>query len=113
FGGRALVLALLPVWLFLWLAVPLPLGLDQNLITSLQPLTARGSSVLLDQLGVFHVRAGNVIEVPGKRLMVEDACSGIHSLFAVLACTSFFALWSGRPGPWALVLIGLSLGWVL
>src|SRR5262249_27427826 len=35
-GGATLLRRLLPVWLFLWLIVPPPFGLDQKFISSLQ-----------------------------------------------------------------------------
>src|SRR5436853_413288 len=84
---------LAPAWFFLWLLIPPPLNLDQRLVTRLQTFTARQSSRLLDQLGVLHVMQGNVVVIPHKHLLVEEACSGINSLFSMLACTLFFVLW--------------------
>jgi len=46
-------------------------------------------------------------------LLVEEACSGINSLFSVLACTVFFVLWAGRPRLRAVLLVGTALAWVL
>ena len=112
-GGAVLLRAMLPAWLFLWLLFPLPLGYDLKLISKLQSLVSWETSRVLDLLGVIHVMAGNVIEVPGRRLLVEDACSGIHSLFAVLTCTVFFVLWNRCSLPRSLYLILAAGFWVL
>lgn len=71
-GGRPLVLVVLPGWVLL----RIPLGLDVRLIVGLQAITSWWASLLLDLLGVFHVAAGNVIEVGIQQLFIEGACSG-------------------------------------
>src|SRR5205807_2642759 len=68
---------------------------------------------VLDLVGVYHVLAGNVVEVGGRPLLVEEACSGIHSLFAVLAVTWFYAGWTRRAPLPAGVLLVAAVGWVL
>jgi exosortase len=112
-GGGALCRRLFPAWLFLWLAVPPPFEYDRALILGLQTLTARWSSAMLDALGVFHVMAGHVVEVGGQRLLVEQACGGINSLLAVLACTLFFVLFARRPPVRAVLLVAAAAAWVL
>lgn len=47
-GGRSLMRRLWPAWGFLWLAVPLPLGLDVRLIQSLQRLATVWASGVID-----------------------------------------------------------------
>lgn len=112
-GSWPLTRRLLPAWLLLWLAVPLPNRLDQTLINGLQKFTAQWSSVVLDMLNVLHFMQGNVVEISEKRLLVEEACSGIHSLFATLACTIFFVMWVGRPIIRSILLILSSVFWVV
>ncbi len=112
-GGARLFRALLPAWLLLCLAVPPPFELDRQLVLWLQSLTARGASAVLDFLGLYHVMAGNVVEVGGRRLFVEEACSGVNSLFSALACTLFFALATRRPPLRAVLLLAAAVGWVL
>lgn len=108
-GGYALVRRLLAVWLLLWLAVPLPGQLDSQLVSSLQKWTSIGASHLLEVLGVLHAREGNVLDVGGRRILVEEACSGVHSLFSVLACTFFWAAWQKRPFLHSLLLLIATL----
>jgi exosortase len=111
-GGDRLLRALLPAWGLLWLAVPPPLGLDNALVTLLQAAATRWSCRMLDLLGVFHLREGNVIRLADRRLLIEEACSGIHSLFAVLAATIFLALWTRRSLGRGLALVATAVTWV-
>lgn len=112
-GGRTLLLRMLPAWTMLWLAIPFPNNWDRDLITWLQLFTARWSSVVLDMLGVVHVMEGAVVEVPQKKLLVEEACSGIHSLFASLCCTLFYVFWARVPAIRAIPLLLSALFWVV
>lgn len=112
-GGRRLVLALLPAWGFLWLAVPLPSGLDLRLVSGLQNLVSRWSSQLLDAFHVFHVMEGNVVEVARRRLLVDQACSGIYSLLTLLMGAIFYALWTRTGWIRGMVLLAAAVFWVL
>jgi exosortase len=69
-GGPAACRAMVPAGLMCLTFLRLPLGLDERLVQSLQTITATASSAALDVMGVLHVRAGNVIEIPGRRLLV-------------------------------------------
>ena len=113
FGGVSLFWRLAPVWLYLWLAMPLPLGQDNLIVRALQPLTTEASSRLLDLIGVPHVREGNLVTIPGKRLFVDESCSGIHSLYSGLACTAFLAIWLRRSPLHALLLLIGAVGCVV
>src|SRR5271166_1591998 len=112
-GGARLVRAMLPAWAFLWVAVRPPLGLDLDLIYALQSVATRWSSRVLDLLGVFHVAAGHVIELADRRLLVEEACSGIYSLFVALTATLFYVLWVRRGWLTSLLLFAAATAWVM
>lgn len=73
-------------YLALLLAITIrpPLAKDVQLIAGLQSLTTKVGSRILEFFGYLHFRDGNVLEFPGKRFMVEEACSGVQSLFAVM-----------------------------
>ncbi len=70
--------------LLLLITVRLPLGYDAEVIAWLQTATTRVGSRLLNFFGFLHLREGNIIEFPDKRFLVEEACSGVQSLFTVL-----------------------------
>jgi exosortase len=112
-GGTLLLGRLFPAWAFLWLMIPPPLNLDGRLVLALQSFATRVTDRVLDVFGVLHVRDGHIIDLPGKRLLVEEACSGIQSLSAILACTLFFLLWKRLPWLRALLLMTAALGWVV
>jgi exosortase len=112
-GGSAGVARFLPAGLMLLVTLRLPLGADTWFITWLQQITARAASAALDIFGVTHVLSGNVVEIPGRRMFVEEACSGVNSLFSASACTLFYLLWTRRHWfVWLVLLASVPL-WVL
>ncbi len=111
-GGRALCKACLPAWLFLWLVVSVPFNLDALLIVELQKWVALGSSRVLDLIELPHVLLGNTIAVAGRRLLVDEACTGIQSFFSLLAAALFLVLWQRRGTVAACLLVVSSVGWV-
>ncbi len=61
-----------------------PLMYDEKIINWLQAITTKVGSRLLNHFGFLHIRDGNILTFPGKRFLVEEACSGVQSLFTVL-----------------------------
>ncbi|MFO0812411.1 MAG: exosortase U [Gemmatales bacterium] len=113
-GGKQLIWKWMPAWLFLWLMMPPPFNWDNDFIVWLKFITARWTGHVLDVFGIVHVMEGNVVIVPPySQLAVEEACSGIHSFFAIITCAMFFVFWFGRPVLHAILLILGSIGWVL
>jgi exosortase len=112
-GGRELCRSALPAWGFLWLVVPPPMDLDRVIMFKLQNLTTAWSSSILDAFSVYHVRSGNVIEVNGRKLMVEQACSGINSLYSLLGCTFFMIFLTRRGWVRGTLLVAAAIVWVL
>jgi exosortase len=86
----------LPVMLLLLLLLPLPMQMDDALIVKLQDISSRAASLLLDFFGVRHLLSGHIIEVPGAKFMVEEACSGVRSLFAMIALAAIFVVYERR-----------------
>ena len=112
-GGLSLVRRWLPAWVVLSLAVPLPLGIDLQLILVLQRIATRWASGCLDLLGYRHLVRGVVIDVPGHSFLIEEACSGINSLFAALTCALFYAMLLRSGVLRTLLLLGLTTLWVV
>ena len=104
---------LLPAWVLLWLVVPPPFEYDRTVVLALQSLTTQQSSQLLDLFGVYHGVSGNLVEVNGQRLLVEQACGGVNSLLSILACTVFFVFFVHRPLVRGVLLVVSALFWVI
>jgi exosortase len=100
-----------PVWLLLWLIVPPPLGLDFRLITRLQSSTSAMASRVMDLLGILHLMEGNVLVLPGNRMLVDEACSGVNSVLVLLTLTAMYVVAVRRPLIWAAVLLPSSIAW--
>lgn len=90
------VRAWLPVWCLLWLVTPAPFGLDRQLSAELQGYSARAASLMLDFFRVNHLRSGNILEIPGSKFEVEEACSGIHGLYVLVSFSAILAVWTQR-----------------
>lgn len=76
--------ALLPIIFLNFMAKPLPDSLTPKLFGPFQNLTARVGASILDLLNVPVHLLGNVIEIPGMDLLVEEACSGMRSVITLL-----------------------------
>lgn len=67
------------------ICVPPPANLDKVLITRLQSVSSEVCEGALDALFVPSLQRGNIIEMVEKKLFVDEACSGIDSLYALAA----------------------------
>lgn len=67
-----------------YMAKPIPDSLVPKLFFPLQVLAAKISAWVLEALNVPIYVSGNIIEIPHMQLMVEEACSGMRSVFALL-----------------------------
>jgi len=65
-------------------SIRLPLNYDEPVIMWLQRVTTSVASGILHRTGMLHHREGNVLSFPGKSFLVEEACSGVQSLFTIL-----------------------------
>lgn len=77
----------------LFVLLPLPFTMDSELIHGLQRVSSRGASALLDLASIRHLMAGNVLETSDKNFFVEEACSGIGSVYLLLASAAVYASW--------------------
>jgi exosortase len=81
----------------LWLCLRAPLNFDQKLTVGLQHLTAGVSSFLLDIFSIPHQVSGVIFDLASGKLFVEEACSGVQSLFALLCVSLLLLAWNRRP----------------
>jgi exosortase/archaeosortase family protein len=54
-----------------------------------------------------------VIALPGRRLLVEEACSGVHSLFVTLAAALFYGFWRKFSAVCLVVLLAATAFWAV
>ncbi|MCX6971934.1 MAG: exosortase U [Verrucomicrobia bacterium] len=112
-GGGQLLRNAAPAMVMVLTIIPPPLGLDLRLGLFLRELATILSSRTLDLLGVIHSVSGNVIELPGQKLLVEEACSGINSVLFVTAFCLFYLFWRRRPLWCFLICLPASLAFVV
>jgi exosortase len=105
-GGKNLLRILLPAGVLLIVLIPPPGHLDDPVANRLRVVAVHASSRILDFVWVPHLVSGTVIEIPGHRLLVEEACSGINSLMSVIAFSLLYGFWQRRPAG---VIVGLTV----
>jgi exosortase len=92
---------------YLLLTVPLPKTWDEAITQPLQRIATIVAEGTFDALGWVVVRQGNVLQLPGLKLLVEDACSGVHSLYALVALGIAWIAFVERP-RWLRVVLVVS-----
>ena len=80
----------------LWLTVPLPMQLDHQLAGWMQSRSANVASGIADLFGYLHLQTGNVISIRDSQLFVEEACSGLGSMYTIVATCIFYCVCNRR-----------------
>jgi exosortase len=83
FGWRMVRELVYPLCTLVLMVAP-PTFVFERLTLSLQLLASRLGETALEALGYSVLRQGNVLEMVGIKLSVEEACSGIRSLLAII-----------------------------
>lgn len=94
FLGRGFLRQLMFPILFLTFMIPLPLIAIANLSFKLKIFAAHISTIIVNKLGVPAVRDGSIIKTMHSYIIVEDPCSGIRSLVALIALGALMAYFS-------------------
>ncbi len=79
---------------FLLFMMPLPLVVISGISFKLKILASQISTAIINLLGVPAVREGSVIKTAHAYVVVEDPCSGIRSLIALIAIGALMAYFS-------------------
>ena len=82
FGWRIVKELTYPLCTLILMVAP-PTFIFERLTLSLQLLASRMGEACLEALGYSVLREGNILEMVGIKLSVEEACSGIRSLMAI------------------------------
>jgi len=69
---------------FLFLMIPLPAIIFNQIAFPLQLLASRAGEMAINLAGIPVVREGNVLQLPSRTLEVAEACSGIRSLVSLI-----------------------------
>ena len=70
--------------LFLFLMIPLPSIIFNQIAFPLQLVASQAGEAVISAAGVPVLREGNVLVLPARTLEVAEACSGIRSLVSLL-----------------------------
>jgi exosortase len=103
-GWRFFRAVLLP-WAILFLAVPLPAIIFNQVALPLQFEASRLASGMLALLGVPVLRQGNVIVLPSLTLDVVEACSGLRSLVSLITLAVFYGYFFERRNSFRALLV--------
>lgn len=90
-----------------------PFGMDISLVIALQKLASRVASSWLDWQGVANLVTGVVIRTPDRDYLVDQACSGVNSLFAAMTVALFWVLYSRYHWIRSIVFLASVVFWVL
>lgn len=107
-GWRQLRHWWLPLILLL-LSIPLPAVITNTLAIPLQLQASEFGTRLIAWRDIPVRLSGNVINIPGQRLFVAEACSGLRSLTALIALGVMIGGMYLRRWPSRLLLIILSI----
>jgi exosortase len=91
FLGKEFLKEILFAIVFLVFMIPLPLVTIANISFKLKIFAAQISTVIINKLGVPAIRDGSIIKTMHSYLIVEDPCSGIRSLIAMIALGTLMA----------------------
>jgi exosortase len=83
YGWRVVRELMYPLCTLILMIAP-PTFVYERLTLSLQLIASRLGESCLELMGFSVLREGNVLELVGIKLSVEEACSGIRSLLAIL-----------------------------
>jgi len=112
FSGWRLLRALAFPLAFLLFAIPIPAIIYNQIVFPLQFIASRFATSILEMLNLFPImREGNVLIMPGMRLEVVEACSGIRSLMSLLALAAGYGYLAEKSVPvrWFLFLAMIPL----
>lgn len=79
--------------MFLTFMIPLPLVLVVNTSFQLKMFSASMAAALLNVINIPAEQQGSFIRMSHATVVVEDVCSGLRSLIALLALGALFAYW--------------------
>lgn len=95
-GGWNYCRGLLFPWAFLFLMIPIPTILFDQVTFPMQIFASKVAAGMLPLFGVPVLREGNVINLPAMTLQVAEACSGIRSLLSLVALAIIYGYFAEK-----------------
>ncbi len=89
-GGKALVARFIFPLLFLCFCVPLPENMTNQITLPLRSVVSTAATRIVRECGIPVFQEGNMLHLATTSLGVADACSGIRSLWIMLATAAAF-----------------------
>ncbi len=99
FLGWGMFRAVLFPWAVLFLMIPIPAIVFNQVTFPLQLMASKLATGLLSLVGVPVLREGNVIQLPVMSLEVAEACSGIRSLVSLATLAVIYGYFI-ETRPW-------------
>jgi exosortase D (VPLPA-CTERM-specific) len=107
-GGWQVVSSLaFPIFL-LFLMIPLPAMVVQQLTFHLQLLSSKLAASFLSALGYVLIRKGNVIDLGVRQLQIVDACSGLRYILSLFSLGMIYCYFYQRS-LWKAAILLISL----
>jgi exosortase len=92
---------------FLFLMIPIPAIIFNQITLPLQILASKLAATALPWVGVPVFREGNIINLPAMSLEIAEACSGIRSLFSLITVAIIYS-YAIRSDKWARIALALA-----
>jgi exosortase len=106
--GRERTRAILFPLLFLAAALPIPLGMTEQIHMQLRLITTAASGWIVPMLGIPVFPEGTTLYLPPGPLQISDACSGFSTLYAAAAVACLTAHSAPTMGRKVLVLLSAA-----
>ncbi len=94
-----------PAVAFLLFMLPLPYSVEHAVAAPLQHVATVCSTYVMQTIGMPALAEGNVITLPGGRIEIERACSGLSMLLIFFALATAMAVLVRRPLADRLVIV--------
>jgi exosortase len=107
FAGWRFFGAVFFAWVILFLMIPIPAVLYNQITLPLQFFASKFATSLLVFAGVPVLREGNIIQLPALTLEVVEACSGIRSLISLETLAIFVGYFWKAP-VWERIALAFS-----
>lgn len=98
---------------FILLALPMPSAIESPVIFGLQSLVTSVDVEVLKAIGIPAAKMGSVIQLANGSVGVNEACSGIRSLQAMLMVTLILGMLELKNVSLRVLLIVLGVFWAL